>query len=179
MPTEPAARPRAILTNGVIQFFFLGTLRTAKLPGLRTRITMTRAYHQAFHLTPDQEAAQAEENAQAAKEGREREIVLDPSCVDSHALGAVYAGCLGLCWPKVAGLPTLRQHRHDPVDFGDAFVDFLVEANPGKGSSVLQEIGAVGKAIFDLFRESSNALLAEAKEEAGFTETPSGGPGST
>lgn len=179
MSTEAAEPPCAVLKNGAIQYRFLGTFRGADLPGLRTRITLTRAYHLAFDVPPEQEQAQAEERALAAQEGREPRNVLDPSCVDSHALGAVYAACLGLVWPKAAGIPTLRQHRHDPVDFGDAFVEWLIGQRIGKGADVLQEIGKVGKALFDIYRASSNALLSEAQEEAGFTETPSGDSGST
>jgi hypothetical protein len=102
---------------------------------------------------------------------RQPEVLLDPGLVDGHALGCVYAACVGVCWPDVPGKPNFREYRHDAVSFGEAFIGWaLLKHAPGKRVSVVTDLADIGRELFGVLEGSLLGLFREAAETAGFTE---------
>jgi hypothetical protein len=131
----------------------------------------------AYGWTAEAVEAQQAENARANEENRPARVLLDGSAIDQHAVGALRAACVALCWPDGGGKPSLRDYRHDVVAYGAAALDWLLAIHPGQAGQVLQDVREVGQALYDASQAAYTAIFEKAAVHAGFTETSPGATG--
>jgi len=164
------------MSKKVAEFAIAGSLMIGRYPHIPIRFELQNQLRRALGITIEDEAELvARRQAQDAGEPVEGEFesTMEP---DPHALLFVNAAAIGLCWPQnqdALNCPTIRECRHDVVEYGAGVYDELIGrfAALGRVGDARVEVRRVGnKLITDMVGAAVAVMVHEVAAEKVFTK---------
>ncbi len=161
-----------MLPKNTAEFAIAGSIMIGKYPHIPIRFELQSQLRRALGITEeDDEDLRARHKAKDAGEEVEGEFEATHE-PDPYAIIYVKAAAVGCCWPNQKELkcPTLRQCRHDVVEYGAGVYDALIEMFPGKATQAQTDIRREGnKLISAMVDEATKILVTEVDTEKVFT----------
>jgi hypothetical protein len=106
-------------------------------------------------------------DTEAIRQMEDGDDPIEPSMPgDGLALAYVYFAALGMCWPEEI-TPTLRQCRHDVVEYGEICYEHFRTKHPG-GMAAARDAGS--ELLDEMLQAVTATLTEDIKLEAGFTQ---------
>jgi len=163
------------MSKNTAEFAIAGSVMIGRYPHIPIRFQLQSQLRRALGVTEeDDEELRARHKAKKAGEEVDGDFEATHDA-DPYAIIYVKAAAVGCCWPNPKELkcPTLRDCRHDVVEYGAGVYDALIEmfAKDGKASQVQKDIRREGnKLISDMVAEATKILVTEVDKEKVFTK---------
>ncbi len=165
------------MSKNTAEFAIGGDLMIGKFPHIPIRFRLANERRRGLGVTDDDDADLLE-RAKAKEAGEEIEEEWEPTNEpDMVALMAIMAAAVGVCWPNQAdlkGCPTLRECRHDVVEYGMGVLDELVIMYTKRGTPKIRQsiYDAGSKLIQEMNAAANEILVSEVAAEKVFTKAP-------
>lgn len=137
-----------------------GDNRIGVFPRVPVRFLLQRALQDALGYTAADRRAMAER--------AEDDPPIEPSgTADEYAIPLCYYAVVGSCWPDRIE-PTLRQCRHDVIEYGEAVFEHFLEADGVLNLADVRDEGL--RLLREMLAGPTRRLTEEVETERGFTQ---------
>lgn len=145
------------------EFVFAGSLMIGRFPHIPIRFQLQADLRRALGIT-EADDADLMARKKAEKEGAIFEDEWAPSlAADPLAVLYVKAAAIGLCWPAALECPSLKDCRHDLIEYGGGVYDALVRLpeHRGRYQRATLDIRLAGNKLINAMVDEAIGLLVE------------------
>lgn len=158
------------MSKEVVEFPFAGSAMIGRYPHIPIRYMLRGELRKALGVTADDEV-ELRERAKSKEAGEPWPEPFEASLpADAYSTAFVKAAAIGLCMPNHPDCKTLRQCRHDPVEYGEGVYDALCREYPGRPGLQAEVRTMGGKLIVDMVKAADALLVVEVAAEKDFTK---------